>query len=103
MFWRERAVGGETVVRFSGVLDASNARGVERFLRVGPSGKVILDLSQAVDVDYYGLSALLGEIAHSGAAVLLRGLRANHVRMLAYFDLDPARFGLADDRCLNFG
>jgi anti-anti-sigma regulatory factor len=103
MFWRERGAGGETVVRFTGVLDATSARTIRQFLNVGPPGKVILDLGQAVDVDYYGLSVLVVEIAQSGRAVLLRGLHVNHVRMLRYFGLDPAQFGLADRPSLTAG
>lgn len=102
MFWREQGVGAETV-RFAGTLDATSAREVARFLQGHAPGKVILDFSQASDVDYYGLSVLVAEITRSGRAVLLRGLHVNHVRMLRYFGLDPARFGLADSPHLDVG
>ncbi len=97
MFWRERSAGGETLVRFKGVLDATSARDVRRFLVVEPGAKVVLDLGQAVAIDYYGLSVLVTEISRSGRTVSLRGLAGNHVRMLRYFGVDPAQLGL--DEC----
>ncbi len=101
MFWRERGRGGEDVVRFTGILDAASGREVERFLDADGTDPVVLDFSQASEIDYYGLSVLVAEIAQGGRAVLLRGLHANHVRMLRYFGVDPARFGLCDDRPLE--
>lgn len=103
MFWRDQGAGGEAIVRFTGVLDAASARGVEPFLSVGPSGKVVLDLSQATDLDYYGLWALVSEILRSGAAVVVRGLHENHVRMLRYFGLDPGKFGITGIPCSDVG
>jgi hypothetical protein len=95
MFKREQGAGGEAVVRFSGVLDAASAREVRPFLMHDGPGNVTLDFSQAGTVDYYGLSVLVSEmVARSEMTVLLRGLRANQIRMLRYFGLDPARFGL---------
>ncbi len=101
MFWREQGVGDGVVVRFAGVLDATSARGVKRFLGSEAPGNVVLDFSRASDIDYYGLSALVGEIAQSGRSVLLRGLHVNHARMLRYFDLDPAHFGLTEGPVLD--
>ncbi len=103
MFWREQGVGGETVVRFTGVLDATSARNVNQFLNTDPTGMVILDFSQAEGVDYYGLSVLVSELAHIGRPVLLRGLDYRHVRMLKYFGIDPADFGISDSPRLDVG
>jgi hypothetical protein len=95
MFKRDQSVGGEAVVRFSGVLDATSAREVRPFLMHDGPGSVTLDFSKAGAVDYYGLSVLVSEmLARGEMTVLLRGLRANQIRMLRYFGLDPARFGL---------
>lgn len=101
MFWREQGAGDEVVVRFAGVLDATSAHDVKRFLGSDAPGKVVLDFSRASDIDYYGLSALVAEMSQSARAVLLRGLHVNHVRMLRYFGLEPAHFGLADGPCLD--
>ncbi len=101
MFWREQGVGDQVVVRFAGVLDATSARDVKRFLGSDAPGNVVLDFSRASDVDYYGLSALVAEIAQSGRSVLLRGLHVNHVRMLRYFDVDPAHLGLTEGPSLD--
>jgi anti-anti-sigma regulatory factor len=91
----ERGVGGETLVRFSGVLDATSAREVTPVLGVVPSGKVTLDFSQAIDVDHCGLAALVAEIVQCECGVVLRGLRTSQIRMLKYLGLDIGRFGLA--------
>jgi anti-anti-sigma regulatory factor len=95
MFTREQGVGCEAVVRFNGVLDAASAEEVGPFLRVEPAGTLTLDLSQATDVDSYGLSALVAVIARSHAVVHLRGLRTSQIRMLRYLGLDLGRLGLA--------
>jgi ABC-type transporter Mla MlaB component len=95
---RERSATGELVVRFTydDVLDAMTARGLERYMREAPSGeRVAVDLSQAREVDYYGLAALAHEIARTGRRVYLRGLCDRHVRILKYFDVDLAVYGLA--------
>jgi len=94
MFWLERNTGGVLSVRFRGVLDASTAREVRPFLSGGPGSRIALELSQATDVDYYGLSALVAEIVESGSTVSLRGLRSSHLRVLRYFGFDPARLDL---------
>jgi ABC-type transporter Mla MlaB component len=95
----ERGATGEMVVRFTydDVLDAMTARGLaERYIREVPSGeRVAVDLSQAREVDYYGLAALAHEIARTGTRVHLRGLSDRHVRILKYFDVDLAVYGRA--------
>lgn len=96
MFWRDRGRGGEDIVRFTGVLESTSGHEVKRFLDVDGTAPVVLDFSQASEIDYYGLSVLVAEIAQSGRAVILRGFHANHVRMLRYFGVDLARFGLYD-------
>ncbi|HET6438990.1 MAG TPA: STAS domain-containing protein [Anaeromyxobacter sp.] len=97
MFSLERNNGGETRVKFQGILDASAAREVRAFLSGETEINVTLDFSQSTDVDYYGLSTLVAEIISSEKAVRLRGLRSQHVRMLRYFGVDPARFDLEDN------
>jgi len=97
MFSLERNGGGEARVEFRGILDASSAREVRSFLGGETEASVTLDFSQAIDVDYYGLSTLVAEIISAGKAVRLRGLRSQHVRMLRYFGIDPARFNLEDN------
>lgn len=94
MFWREQDTGW---VWFRGVLDASTAHEVRPFLSACASDTVTLDLSQATSIDYCGLTALVAEITVSECAVRLRGLRSNHIRMLRYFAVDPARFDIHDD------
>jgi anti-anti-sigma regulatory factor len=101
MFWREQGKEDEVLVRFSGILDAATARGVRRYLGIDLPKKVVLDFSQSANVDYYGLSVLVSEIAACGRAVLLRGLDVGHVRMLRYFGLDPGQFGLSDRTSLD--
>jgi hypothetical protein len=102
MFWRERGAGDEIVVRFTGTLDATSAGALRQFL-AEPSGKIVVDLSQAVEIDYYGLSVLAAEIARSEWCVLLRGLHLKHIRMLRYFGLDPAKYGLDEDHAPEAG
>ena len=95
MFWKEQNTGGESVVRFRGVLDAASAREVRPFLLDSESSRITLDFSQASYVDYYGLSVLLSEmLVRSEVAVQLHGFNVNQIRMLRYFGLDPAQFGL---------
>jgi anti-anti-sigma regulatory factor len=103
MFWREQGAGDESTVRFKGVLDATSARHVREFLGSEESEPVVLEFTQASEIDYYGLSVLVAEVAQSGRAVLLRGLHANHVRMLRYFGVDPGRFGITDTPYLDVG
>jgi anti-anti-sigma regulatory factor len=95
MFRREVGEGGETVVTFSGVLDAKSAREVHPLLCVEPPSKLTLDLSQATEVDNCGLAILAVEIDKSRCAVLLRGLRAGQIRLLRYLGFDLDRLGLA--------
>jgi anti-anti-sigma regulatory factor len=97
MFTLEQGLGCKAVLRFSGALDAASALEVRPFLASAAPGNITLDFSQASSVDYYGLSVLISEMqAQGGMTVLLRGLRLNQIRMLRYFGLDPARFGLDD-------
>ena len=96
--WRERGAEGEIVVRFTrdDVLDAMTAHGLKQYMRGVPSSeRLAVDLSQAREIDYYGLAALVDEVARAGVRVLLRGLCDRHVRILRYFDVDLAVYGLA--------
>jgi hypothetical protein len=100
VFTRDRGAGCNEVVRFSGVLDSASAREVGPFLADAGSASVTLDFSHARAVDYYGLSVLVAEMqARGGMTVLLRGLRADQIRMLRYFGVDPAKFGLDEIPC----
>jgi anti-anti-sigma regulatory factor len=103
MFWLDQNTGGQATVRFRGNLDASTAREVKPFLSGDPSSRVTLDFSQAGNVDYYGLSALVAEVIASGRTVHIRGLRVDHLRILRYFGLDPLRFGIEDGANVDDG
>jgi anti-anti-sigma regulatory factor len=99
MYRRELGTNCEVILRFTETFDAAAARDVGPSLRRVPSDQgIVLDFTQTHDVDYYGLSVLAGEISQSPAHVSLRGLSHRHVRMLRYFGLDPASFGINDSR-----
>jgi hypothetical protein len=95
--YERRAGRTELVVRCAETFDATTARDVFSSLRGMPSDEcVVLDFGQARNVDYYGLLALAGEISHASMRIRLRGLDDRHVRMLRYFGLDPAAFGVCE-------
>ena len=97
MWERERGPSGELVIRFTDTFDAAAAQDVEGLLRSMPSGeRVALDFCHVRDVSYYTIAALADVISHAYVGVLLRGLNHSHVRMLRYFGLDPATFGVGD-------
>lgn len=96
----ERGDQGETIVRFTGTLDATSASEVCALLVVGKT--VVLDVCEAT-VDYCGLSALVAEVLRNGCAIQMRGLSTTHIRMLRYIGVDLARLGVQDSPSSNAG
>lgn len=94
MFVLGESAQGEALLRITGVFDAVGAKAAREMLDAARLPLVILDFSQAVEVDHHGLQVLVDSLMRTNCEVRIRGIDTHHVRVMRYLGLDPARLGI---------
>jgi anti-anti-sigma regulatory factor len=98
VFELRTGTGSEQVLQLTGNFDAASAREIGSFVRaLSAPDRAILDFSRSRDVDYYALAVLATDLERASARVALRGLRRREIRLLRYFGIHPADYGVAED------